>query len=48
MDIVKLFYGLRICQLIHMEETTILFDKELQMTVKGIVVDGDPFFGDLQ
>jgi hypothetical protein len=28
MGIAKLFFGLRTCQSIHMEEVTVLFDKE--------------------
>ncbi|MCI71556.1 hypothetical protein A2U01_0092819, partial [Trifolium medium] len=31
-----------------MEETTVLFDKELRAAVENIVVGGGPFFGDLQ
>ena len=30
MGIAKLFFGLRTCQLIHMEEAAMLFDKELR------------------
>ena len=48
MGIAKLFFGLRTCQPIHMEEATMLFDKELREAVEDIVVDGGPFFGDLQ
>jgi len=48
MGIAKLFFGLRTCQPIHMEEATMLFDKELCEAVEDIVVDGGPFFGDLQ
>jgi len=43
----KLFFGLRMCQPIHMEEAAMLFDKELREAVEDIVVGGDPFFGDL-
>jgi hypothetical protein len=48
MGIVKLFFGLRTCQPIHMEEAAMLFDKELRGAVEDIVVCGGPFFGDLQ
>jgi len=48
MGIAKLFFGLRTCQPIHMEEAAILFDKELREAVEDIVVGGGPFFGDLQ
>jgi hypothetical protein len=48
MGIAKLFFGLRTCQPIYMEEATILFDKELRAAVEDIVVGGGPFFGDLQ
>jgi hypothetical protein len=48
MGIAKLFFGLRTCQPIHMEEVTVLFDKELRAAVEDIVVGGGPFFGDLQ
>jgi hypothetical protein len=48
MGIAKLFFGLRTCQPIYMEEAAILFDKELRAAVEDIVVGGGPFFGDLQ
>jgi len=48
MGIAKLFFGLRTCQPIHMEEAVMLFDKELREVVEDIVVDRGPFFGDLQ
>jgi hypothetical protein len=48
MGIAKLFFGLRTCQPIYMEEATILFDKELRGAVEDIVVCGGPFFRDLQ
>jgi len=48
MGIAKLFFGLRTCQPIHMEEAAMLFDKELREAVEDIVVGGGPFFGDLQ
>jgi hypothetical protein len=47
MGIAKLFFGLRTCQPIHMEETTMLFDRELHEAVDDILVGGGPFFGDL-
>ena len=48
MGIAKLFFGLRTCQPIHMEEAAMLFDKELREAVEDIVVGGGPFFEDLQ
>jgi hypothetical protein len=48
MGIAKLFFGLRTCQPIYMEEAAILFDKELRAAVEDIVLSGGPFFGDLQ
>ena len=48
MGIAKLFFGLRTCQPIYMEEAAGLFDKELRAAVENIVVGGGPFFGDLQ
>jgi len=48
MGIAKLFFGLRTCQPIHMEEAAMLFVKELREAVEDIVVGGGPFFGDLQ
>jgi len=45
MGIAKLFFGLMMYQLIHMEETTMLFDNELCGSVEDIVVCGGPFFG---
>lgn len=47
MGIAKLFFGLRTCQPVHMEEATMLFDKELCGAVEDIVVCKGPFFGDL-
>jgi hypothetical protein len=35
-------------QPIHMEDVTMLFDKELRRAVEDIVVGGAHFFGDLQ
>lgn len=48
MDIANLFFGLRTCQPIHMEEVAMVFDKKLREAVEDIVVGGGPFFGDLQ
>jgi len=48
MGIAKLFFGLRTCQPIRMEEAAMLFDKEFRGAVEDIVVCGGPFFGDLQ
>ena len=48
MGIAKLFFSLRTCQPIHMEEAAMLFDKELREAVEDIVIGGGPFFGDLQ
>jgi len=48
MGIAKLFFGLRTCQLIHIEEASVLFDKELCEAVEDIVVGGGPFLGNLQ
>ncbi|KAK2402907.1 hypothetical protein QL285_052393 [Trifolium repens] len=48
MGIAKLFFGLKTCQPVHMEEAAILFDKGLRGAVEDIVVSGGPFFGDLQ
>jgi hypothetical protein len=48
MDITKLFFGLRTCQSIHMEEATMLLDQELRGAVEDIVVGEGPFIGDLQ
>jgi hypothetical protein len=48
MGIAKLFFGLRMCQPIHVEETTMLFDEELRGAIEDIVVGGGSYFGDLQ
>ncbi|RHN77582.1 hypothetical protein MtrunA17_Chr1g0156331 [Medicago truncatula] len=48
LGITKIFFGLRTCQPIHMEEATMLFDKELGGVVEDVVVGGGSFFGDLQ
>ncbi|GJV03634.1 hypothetical protein Tco_1337203 [Tanacetum coccineum] len=48
MGIAKLFFGLKTCQPIHMEEAALFFDKGLRWSIENIVVCGGPFFGDLQ
>ncbi|GJS71154.1 putative reverse transcriptase domain-containing protein [Tanacetum coccineum] len=48
MGISKLFFGLRTCQPVHMEEAVLFFDKGLRGSIENIVVCGGPFFGDLQ
>ncbi|MCI24618.1 hypothetical protein A2U01_0045803, partial [Trifolium medium] len=48
MGIAKLYFGLKTSQPIHMEEATVLFDKELQAAIEDSVVEGGLFFGDLQ
>ncbi|GJU46273.1 putative reverse transcriptase domain-containing protein [Tanacetum coccineum] len=48
MGIAKLFFGLRTCQPVHMEEAALFFDKDLRGSIENIVVCGGPFFGDLQ
>ncbi|GKF27196.1 hypothetical protein Tco_0083090, partial [Tanacetum coccineum] len=48
MSISKLFFGLRTCQLVHMEEATLFFDKGLHWLIENIMVCGGPFFRDLQ
>ncbi|GJV81438.1 putative reverse transcriptase domain-containing protein [Tanacetum coccineum] len=48
MGIAKLFFGLRTCQPVHMEEAALFFDKGLRGSIENIVVCGGPFFGDLQ
>nr|GEZ78006.1 hypothetical protein [Tanacetum cinerariifolium] len=48
MGIAKLFFGLRTCQPVHMEEATLFFDKGLRGSIENIMVCGRPFFGDLQ
>ncbi|PWA69272.1 reverse transcriptase domain-containing protein [Artemisia annua] len=47
MGIAKLFFGLRICQPVHMEDATLFFDKRLRWSIENILVCGGPFFGDL-
>ncbi|PWA63908.1 reverse transcriptase domain-containing protein [Artemisia annua] len=48
MGIAKLFFGLRTCQPVHMEEAALFFDKGLRGSIENIVVCGGPYFGDLQ
>ncbi|KAI3778249.1 hypothetical protein L2E82_07407 [Cichorium intybus] len=48
MGIAKLFFGLRTCQPVHMEEAALFFDKGLRGSIEDIVVCGGPFFGDFQ
>ncbi|GJS40576.1 putative reverse transcriptase domain-containing protein [Tanacetum coccineum] len=48
MGIVKLFFGLRTCQPVHMEKAALFFDKGLRGSVENIVVCEGPFFGDFQ
>ena len=48
MGIAKLFFGLRTCQPVYVEEAALLFDKGLREAVEDMVVCGGPFFGDLQ
>ncbi|GJX40296.1 hypothetical protein Tco_0255286, partial [Tanacetum coccineum] len=48
MGIAKLFFGLRTCQPVHMEEASLFFNKGLRGLIENIVVYGGPFFGDLQ
>nr|GEV86437.1 reverse transcriptase domain-containing protein [Tanacetum cinerariifolium] len=48
MGIAKLFFGLRTCQPVHMEEADLFFDKGLLGSIENMVVCGEPFFGDLQ
>ncbi|MFS7889274.1 putative reverse transcriptase domain, exostosin [Helianthus anomalus] len=48
MGIAKLFFGLRTCQPVHMEDAALFFDKGLREAIEELVVCGGPFFGDLQ
>ncbi|GKB98586.1 hypothetical protein Tco_0984723, partial [Tanacetum coccineum] len=48
MGISKLFFDLRTCQPVHMEEAALFFNKGLRGSIENIVVCGGPFFGDLQ
>ncbi|GKD63469.1 hypothetical protein Tco_1305577 [Tanacetum coccineum] len=43
MGIAKLFFGLRTCQPVHMEDATLFFDKCLRVSIENIVVCGGPF-----
>ncbi|GJR17450.1 putative reverse transcriptase domain-containing protein [Tanacetum coccineum] len=43
MGIAKLFFGLRTCQPVHMEEATLFFNKGLRGSIENIVVCGGPF-----
>ena len=46
MGIAKLFFGLRTCQPVHMEEAALCFDKGLRGSIEDIMVCRGPFFGD--
>ena len=48
MGIAKLFFGLRTCQPIHIEEVALFFDKGLRRSIEDMMVCGGPFFGDIQ
>ncbi|KAL6502820.1 hypothetical protein OROHE_023988 [Orobanche hederae] len=48
MGIAKLFFGLRTCQPIHMQEAALFFDRGLRGSIEDIVVCGGPFFGEIQ
>ncbi|GJS39389.1 hypothetical protein Tco_0564432 [Tanacetum coccineum] len=48
MGIAKLFFGLRTCQPVHIEEAALFFDKGLRGSIENIVVCGGSFFEDLQ
>lgn len=48
MSIAKLFFGLRVCQPIHMKEADFSFDKGLRESFEDLVVYGGPFFGDIE
>ena len=48
MGITKIFFGLRTCQPVHMEEVAILFDNGLCREIEDFVVCGGPFFGNIQ
>nr|GEW26915.1 putative reverse transcriptase domain-containing protein [Tanacetum cinerariifolium] len=48
MGIYKLFFGLKTCQPVHIEDATLFFEKDLRGSIENIVVCGGPFFGDLQ
>ncbi|GJS24862.1 hypothetical protein Tco_0453494 [Tanacetum coccineum] len=48
MGIAKLFFGLRTCEPVYMEEAALLFDKGLRLSIEDMVVCGGPFSGDIQ
>ncbi|GKA95149.1 putative reverse transcriptase domain-containing protein, partial [Tanacetum coccineum] len=48
MGIAKLFFGLRTCRPVYMEEATLLYDKGLRQSIEDMVVCGGSFFGDIQ
>ncbi|GJZ64574.1 hypothetical protein Tco_0620995 [Tanacetum coccineum] len=48
MGITILFFCLRTCQPVHMEESAWFFNKGLRGSIEKIVVCGGPFFGDLR
>nr|GEU37502.1 reverse transcriptase domain-containing protein [Tanacetum cinerariifolium] len=48
MGIAKLFFRLRTCHPVHMEEADLFFDKGLLGSIENMIVCGEPFFGDLQ
>nr|GFA28521.1 hypothetical protein [Tanacetum cinerariifolium] len=48
MGIAKLFFSLKTCQPVHIEEATLFFDKGLRGSIENIVACGGPFFEDLQ
>ncbi|GJZ32004.1 putative reverse transcriptase domain-containing protein [Tanacetum coccineum] len=48
MGIAKLFFGLRTCRPVYMEEAALLYDKGLRQSIEDMVVCGGPFFGDIQ
>ncbi|GKA36247.1 putative reverse transcriptase domain-containing protein [Tanacetum coccineum] len=43
MGIAKLFFGLRTCQPVHMEDAALFFDKCFRVSIENIVVCGGPF-----
>ncbi|XP_052620805.1 uncharacterized protein LOC128126746 [Lactuca sativa] len=47
MGFAKLFFGLRTCQPMHIEDATLFFDKGLHGSIEDMVVCGGPFFGDI-
>ncbi|GKD29043.1 hypothetical protein Tco_1239821 [Tanacetum coccineum] len=48
MGISKLFFSLRTCLPVHMEESALFSDKSLCRSIENIVVSGGSLFGDLQ